>query len=65
MALDESKDTDEKFDIDGYTYVVEKEFLAQAKPIKVDFLDVGFKVTSSIKLDSACGSCGDTGSCCS
>ena len=50
MALDESKDTDEKFDIDGYTYVVEKEFLAQAKPIKVDFLDVGFKVTSSIKL---------------
>lgn len=65
MALDESKENDEKFDIDGYTYVVEKDFLAQAKPIKVDFLEVGFKVTSSIKLESSCGSCSTTGSCCS
>ncbi len=65
MALDESKDNDEKFEIDGYTYVVEKDFLAQAQPIKVDFLEIGFKVTSSIKLESACGSCSTTGSCCS
>ncbi|BCS96049.1 hypothetical protein DSLASN_16810 [Desulfoluna limicola] len=65
MALDESKDNDEKFEIDGYTYVVEKDFLAQAQPIKVDFLEIGFKVTSSIKLDSACGSCSTSGSCCS
>lgn len=65
MALDESKDNDEKFEIDGYTYVVEKDFLAQAQPIKVDFLEIGFKVTSSIKLESACGSCSTSGSCCS
>ncbi len=65
MALDESKDTDEKFEIDGYIYVVDKEFLAQAQPVKVDFLEIGFKVTSSLKLESACGSCSTTGSCCS
>lgn len=65
MALDESKDSDEKFDVDGFTYIVDKEFLAQAQPIKVDFLEVGFKVTSSLKLESACGSCSTSGSCCS
>lgn len=65
MALDESKDTDEKFEIDNFIYIVDKEFLAQAQPIKVDFLEVGFKVTSSLKLESACGSCSSTGSCCS
>ncbi|MCG8471322.1 MAG: hypothetical protein MI742_05635 [Desulfobacterales bacterium] len=65
MALDEPKDNDEKFDVDGYTYIVDKEFLAQAQPIKVDFLEVGFKVTSSLKLESACGSCSTSGSCCS
>lgn len=65
MALDEPKDNDEKFDVDGFTYIVDKEFLAQAQPIKVDFLEVGFKVTSSLKLESACGSCSTSGSCCS
>ena len=64
MALDEQRDNDEVYDIDGFQYVVEKEFMEKAKPIKVDFLPMGFKVTSSIELpqDSACGSCGSDGS---
>jgi len=64
MALDEAKDTDEVFDVDGYKYIVDSEFIKEAGPIKVDFLDVGFKVTSNLKLESACGSCSTTGSCC-
>lgn len=64
MALDESKDTDELYEIDGYKYIVDKEFLKQATPIKVDFLEVGFQVTSGLKLESACGSCSTEGSCC-
>ena len=70
MALDESKETDETFEIDGYTYVVDKDFLEQAKPIKIDFLEIGFKLTSSLVFDQGgqgcAGSCstgGEAGSC--
>ena len=57
MALDEPKETDDVFDIEGFTYLVDKEFLEKATPVKVDFIDYGFKLTSSIKFESACGSC--------
>ena len=66
MALDEAKDTDEVYEIDGFKYVVDKEFIKEAAPINVDFMEYGFKVTSSLKFDqsaSACGSCGSSGSC--
>jgi Fe-S cluster assembly iron-binding protein IscA len=65
MALDESKDTDKVFDIDGFKYVVDKDFLEKVKPIKVDFLVSGFKVDCGIDFTSGCSSCGTTGSCCS
>ncbi len=64
MALDESKDTDDVYEVDGFKYIVDKEFLKEATPIKVDFTEVGFKVESSIKFDqSACGSCGSSDGC--
>jgi len=65
MALDESKQTDEVFEIDGFKYIVDKEFLAKVKPIKVDFLVSGFKVDCGIDFTSGCSSCSTTGSCCS
>jgi Fe-S cluster assembly iron-binding protein IscA len=64
MALDESKDTDTVYEVDGFKYIVDTEFLKQAAPIKVDFLEYGFKVTSNLQLDSACGSCSTSGKCC-
>ena len=63
MALDEPKDTDDVYDIDGFTYVVDKEFIKVAQPVKVDFIDYGFRLTSSIKFDSACSGCGSDSSC--
>lgn len=57
MALDEPKDTDEVFKIEGFTYVVDKEFMDKAKPVKVDFIDYGFKLSSSIEFESNCGGC--------
>jgi Fe-S cluster assembly iron-binding protein IscA len=65
MALDESKDTDKVFEIDGFKYIVDKDFLEKVKPIKVDFLVSGFKVDCGIDFTSGCSSCGTTGSCCS
>ena len=42
MTLDELKDTDDVFDIDGFQFVVDKEFLREAEPITVDFAHLGF-----------------------
>ncbi|MBW1641910.1 MAG: hypothetical protein JRJ39_04560 [Deltaproteobacteria bacterium] len=64
MALDELKDTDDTYKVDGYEYIVNKDFMEKAKSIKIDFLEVGFKIDSSIDLQSACSSCSTTGSCC-
>ncbi|HPC47772.1 MAG TPA: IscA/HesB family protein [Deltaproteobacteria bacterium] len=63
MALDQAGETDEIFEIGGHTYLVEKELLEQAKPIKVDYIVTsqgeGFIITTGIKAGSGCG-----GGCC-
>jgi iron-sulfur cluster assembly protein len=65
MALDESKDTDRVFEIDGFTYIVDKEFMEKAKPIKIDFSGMGFKLDSGIDFGPGCSGCGSkTNSCC-
>ena len=68
MALDESKDTDETYEIDGFKYIVDKEFLGKAQPIKIDFSGMGFKLDCSIDFSAAgsgCSGCGTTSDCCS
>ena len=56
MALDEPNDTDDVFDIDGFKYIVNKEFLEKAKPIKVDFHMYGFKLDCGIETsETLCG----------
>lgn len=65
MALDEANDNDEKIETDGFTYVVERQLLEDAKPIKVDFITTdqgeGFIITSNLKGASGCGSCSSCG----
>ncbi|MBW2369064.1 MAG: hypothetical protein JRH15_14390 [Deltaproteobacteria bacterium] len=66
MALDEPRDTDEVFDIGGYTYLVEKTVLEQAKPITVDFAITCFKLDCSLDFSgaaSACSACSTSGDC--
>ncbi len=63
MALDEPRDTDDVFEVDGFKYIVNKEFMERAKPIKVDYQVYGFKVDSGIDLGEGCKSCGSTESC--
>ncbi len=65
MALDEPKETDDVYEVEGVKYVVDKEFLKQATPIKVDFKEVGFAISSNIDLGASCSSCSTEGSCCS
>ncbi len=66
MALDEPKDTDQVYEIDGFKYLIDKDFLEKAKPIKVDFLEYGFKLSSSLQfqaMGSGCSGCSSSGSC--
>jgi iron-sulfur cluster assembly protein len=65
LALDESKETDDVFDINGITYLIDKALSEQAKEVKVDFIDYngrsGFSVSSALNLGG--GSCGTSCSC--
>lgn len=65
MALDEPKENDEKFDVDGFTYLIDKDFLERVKPIHVDFQRFGFKLSCGVDFGAAggCSSCGTSGSC--
>ena len=69
MALDEPKETDNVYEIDGFKYIVDKEFLEKVKPIKVDFSVMGFKIDCEFDFGSgsACSGCGtsETKSTCS
>ncbi len=63
MALDEPKETDDTFDIKGLTFVVDKDFMENAKTIKIDFSGMGFQLDSNIDLGkSECSGCG-SGTC--
>ena len=64
MALDEPKENDNVFDVNGFQFIMEKEFCEKAQPVKIDFSGYGFKIDSSIQFDagaSACGSCSTSG----
>lgn len=69
MALDELKDTDYVHEAAGIQYISDKEFVDKIKPVKVDFNEMGFKVTSNMKSEGGseggCSGCGSTSSCCS
>lgn len=66
MALDEPKDTDKVYDIDNFQYIIDQDFIELAKPISVDFVGMGFKITSGLKLEApgdGCSGCGSNSSC--
>ena len=61
MALDEPKETDNVYDVNGFQFIIDKNFYEKAKPVKVDFLGYGFRISSGIDFGASCSSCG--GSC--
>lgn len=64
MALDEPNAQDREFEVDGFKYIVNKDFLDRAKPIKIDFHMYGFKLDCGIEFNAGgCSSCGTANSC--
>jgi len=66
LALDESKENDNVYDINGIQYLIDKALAEQAKEVKVDYVDYmgrsGFSVTSGMNLGGG-SSCGSSCSC--
>lgn len=65
MGLDDKKENDSVFKVDGVQYLIDKSLLIQAQPIIVDYLTNGFIVSSNLKLDNGCSTCGSSGGSCS
>ena len=62
MALDEPKESDNVYDVNGFQFIMDKAFDEKAKPVTVDFLGYGFKISSNIDFgpSSSCSGCGST-----
>ena len=60
MVLDEPNESDEILNVNDFQFIANKDFLAEAQPIKIDFTGFGFAINSSIQLGQGCSSCGGT-----
>ncbi|HKK34645.1 MAG TPA: IscA/HesB family protein [Desulfomicrobiaceae bacterium] len=68
LGLDEVKDSDQSYEFNGVSYVIEKDLLEKVQPVSVDFnATFGFAVDSALPKPSAggCSGCGSSSSCCS
>ena len=63
LDVDEPQDTDDVFDIDGFQFIINRIFLKDAAPIKVDYTRSGFQFDSSLEFEDGCSACmsGDCG----
>jgi len=65
MALDEVKTADAVHEVNGFQFVMDQALLDQAQPVEIDYVNMGFRISSSLELGGGCQSCGTAGSCCS
>jgi iron-sulfur cluster assembly protein len=70
LALDEPKENDDTYNVEGLKFVVDKGLIANCREIKIDFIDAGarsgFSISSPVPLSgtgSCASSCGSGGSC--
>ncbi len=67
LVLDEPKDTDENFEVDGLTYLLDKDLSGKSGGVKVDYVDngwqQGFVLSSTNPLGDGSSGCGTSCSC--
>ena len=63
LDVDEPKDTDDVFDIDGFQFVINRFLLKEAEPIKVDYTRSGFQFDCSLEFEDGCSACSSSGDC--
>jgi Fe-S cluster assembly iron-binding protein IscA len=63
LDIDEPKETDIVFDIDGFQFIIDKEFMEEAEPIKVDFTRSGFQFDCALAFEEGCSACSESSTC--
>ncbi len=67
MVLDEPKETDDVYEVNGFTMVIDKELHGTTKDVTVDYVNYGmgsgFKVTSEVPVNTGGGGCSPSCSC--
>ena len=58
LDVDEIRDTDTVFEIDGFQFIIDEDLLGEAVPIKVDYnARSGFQFDSSLEFEDECSAC--------
>lgn len=59
LVLEAAQPSDELFEIDGYTYIIDRKLLARYGPIKLDSDGFSFRISGNgIHPPTGCGACG-------
>lgn len=56
LVLDEPKENDDKYEIDGLTYLIDKDLAATSGKVTVDFVDNGWQQGFSVNSEHALAS---------
>jgi len=68
LVLDEPKDTDESYEINGLTYLIDKKLAITSGNIKVDFVNNGWKhgfmISTAKPIITDNGGCNNTSCSC-
>ena len=64
LALDEPNAQDSTEEVDGFTFCMATELVAQIKGVAIDMTYMGFTVDPEVPLASSGSSCGSCGSSC-
>jgi Fe-S cluster assembly iron-binding protein IscA len=63
MSIDEKKEGDKIFTINKIDFLIEEKLLEDVNPVEIDYVETGFTINSSLKVETGgcsgcCGSCG-------
>jgi Fe-S cluster assembly iron-binding protein IscA len=59
VALEESRRNDAVYEINGYTFIINRKLLQKVQPVRVDSDGMGLRLTGTgIQTQNGCGNCG-------
>lgn len=59
IAIEQPKPSDQVFEIDGFTYIINQKVLSMVQPITVDSDGIGFRISGrGVPPPHGCGTCG-------
>ena len=58
LNVDEIRETDTVFEIDGFQFIIDEDLFIEAQPISIDYnTRSGFQFDSSLAFEDACSAC--------